>query len=107
MIAPSGEQVEIRRGDQRAVIVEVGGGLRAYEAGGRQLLDGYAADEMCTSGRGQVLIPWPNRVRDGTYEFDGRSNQLALTEPERAQRDPRARPLGRLEDRSDARGTGS
>ena len=27
---------------------------------------------MCTSGRGQVLIPWPNRLEDGSYEFDGR-----------------------------------
>ena len=31
------------------------------------------ADELCTSGRGQVLIPWPNRLEDGSYEFDGRS----------------------------------
>ena len=35
------------------------------------------------SGRGQVLIPWPNRLQDGRYEFDGRSHQLPLTEPER------------------------
>ena len=37
---------------------------------------------MCTSGRGQVLIPWPNRLEDGKYEFDGREHQLPLTEPE-------------------------
>jgi len=29
-----------------------------------------------------VLIPWPNRLQDGRYEFDGRSHQLPLTEPE-------------------------
>jgi len=82
MIAPSGEQIEIALGDQRAVVVEVGGGLRAYSAGGRELIDGYGADEMCSSGRGQVLIPWPNRLEDGCYEFDGRRQQLALNEPE-------------------------
>jgi aldose 1-epimerase len=82
LIAPSGEQVDLRLGDQRAVVVEVGGGLREYERGGRALLDGYALDEMCGSGRGQVLIPWPNRLQDGSYEFDGRRHQLALTEPE-------------------------
>ena len=82
MIAPSGEQVELRLGDQRAVVVEVGGGLREYERGGQALLDGYALDEMCTSGRGQVLIPWPNRLQHGSYEFDGTRHQLALTEPE-------------------------
>jgi aldose 1-epimerase len=81
-ISPSGEQVEIALGDQRAVVVEVGGGLRAYSAGGRDVLDGYSDDEMCPSGRGQVLSPWPNRVGDGSYEFDGRRHQLALDQPD-------------------------
>jgi aldose 1-epimerase len=81
-IPPSGEQFEIAAGDQRAVVVEVGGGLRVYSAGGRELLDGYEVDEMCTSGRGQVLIPWPNRLEDGAYEFEGRHHQLPLTEPD-------------------------
>jgi galactose mutarotase-like enzyme len=78
---PSGDQIELRHGDQRAVVVEVGGALRAYEAGGRALLDGYAEDEMCPSARGQALIPWPNRLRDGSYRFDGEELQLPLTEP--------------------------
>jgi aldose 1-epimerase len=81
VIGPSGEQFELAFQDQQAVVVEVGGGLRTYSAGGRELLDGYGADAMCTSGRGQVLIPWPNRLLDGSYEFDGRQHQLALTEP--------------------------
>ena len=82
MSSPSGEQVEIAFGDQRAVIVEVGGGLRSLSVGDREVLDGYGPDEMCTSGRGQVLMPWPNRLADGRYEFDGRDHQLPLTEPE-------------------------
>lgn len=80
---PSGEQVQIRHGDQRAIAVEVGGGLRSYVAAGQELLDGYGAGERCTGGRGQVLIPWPNRLRDGCYEFAGERNQLALSEPEK------------------------
>ena len=82
MIAPSGEQITIAAGDQQAVVVEVGGGLRSYSAGGRELVDGYRADEMSSSGRGQVLIPWPNRLQDGSYEFDGQRHQLPLNEPE-------------------------
>jgi aldose 1-epimerase len=78
--SPSGQQVEIVFGDQRAVVVEVGGGLRSYQVGGQELLDGYGAEDMCSSGRGQVLIPWPNRLQDGSYEFDGRRLQLPLTE---------------------------
>jgi aldose 1-epimerase len=81
-IAPSGEQVEISFDGQCAVVVEVGGGLRSYSAAGRDILDGYGVDEQSASGRGQVLAPWPNRLQDGRYEFDGRSHQLPLTEPE-------------------------
>ena len=76
MIPPSGEQYELVFGDQRAVVVEVGAGLRTYG----DVLDGYAVDEMCISGRGQLLAPWPNRIADGVYEFDGQNYQLALTE---------------------------
>jgi aldose 1-epimerase len=35
------------------------------------LLDGYGADELATAGHGEVLIPWPNRIEDGAYEFGG------------------------------------
>lgn len=81
-VAPSGEQVEIALGDRRAVVVEVGGGLRTLTVGSRDVLDGYAADEICPSGRGQVLAPWPNRVEDGSYEYGGRAHQLALDQPD-------------------------
>jgi aldose 1-epimerase len=79
-VAPSGEQIELASGDQRAVVVGFGGGLRSYSAGGREVLDGYAPGEMASGGRGQVLMPWPNRLEDGRYDFDGRSHQLPLTE---------------------------
>jgi len=77
VIPPSGEQYELVFGDQRAVVVEVGAGLRTYD----DLLDGYPVDEMCTSGRGQILAPWPNRIAEGVYAFDGHEYQLALTDP--------------------------
>lgn len=78
-----GEQVEIAADDQRVAVDLVGGGLRSFSSSGRELLDGYPAGERPTSGRGQVLIPWPNRLEDGTYEFDGRRHELPLTEPAR------------------------
>ena len=80
---PSGDQVLLRHGDHRAVVVEVGGGLRSYALGDWEVLDGYAESEQCSGGRGQALLPWPNRVRDGRYAFGGAEHQLALTEPER------------------------
>lgn len=80
-IPPSGRQFELSFGDQTAVVVEVGGGLRSYRVAGSEILDGYGLDEMCSSGRGQILVPWPNRIDRGRYEFGGRRLQLALTEP--------------------------
>jgi aldose 1-epimerase len=81
--SPSGEQWTIRRGGQEATIVEVGGGLRTYRVDGAEVVAGYADDEVCRAGRGQLLAPWPNRVRDGKYVFEGSSHQLALTDPPR------------------------
>lgn len=82
-VPPSGEQVELRRGDQTAVVVEVGGGVRAYEVGGREVLQPYSVDAMCDGAHGAPLIPWPNRLADGRYSFDGVDHQVALTEPEK------------------------
>jgi aldose 1-epimerase len=80
-LPPSGEQFEITDGEQRATIVEVGGGLREYEAGGRPVIDPYPVEAMCDGGHGAPLIPWPNRLADGRYRFDGVDYQVALTEP--------------------------
>src|SRR4051794_19379340 len=79
---PSGTQVELVRGAQKAVVVQVGGGLRTYTVRGRDVVDGYDAGALCRSGRGQLLVPWPNRLQDGSYRFDGREHQLPLDEPE-------------------------
>jgi aldose 1-epimerase len=78
---PSGEQFEIVHGEQRATIVEVGGGVREYAVGERPVLDPYPLEAMCDGGHGAPLIPWPNRIADGRYRFDGVDYQLALTEP--------------------------
>lgn len=79
---PSGRQHVLVHRDQQAVVVEVGAGLRSYRAHGRELLDGYAEHEQADSARGQPLIPWPNRLRDGRYTWDGQEHQLPLSEPE-------------------------
>ncbi len=80
MSRPSGEQIELELDDQSAVVTEVGAGLRTYSAAGRELLDGYGPDDMSPAGRGQVLIPWPNRIEDGAYDFGGKSHQLPLNQ---------------------------
>ncbi len=78
--APTGQQWTIVHGAWEATLVEVGGGLRTLSWGGVDLVAGYAAEEACQSGRGQQLMPWPNRIRDGKYSWDGVEQQLAVTE---------------------------
>ncbi|MGW5240812.1 aldose 1-epimerase family protein [Monashia sp. NPDC004114] len=78
---PTGQQWTIGFGPYEATVVEVGGGLRSLTRDGVDVVAGYAADERIVSGRGQQLMPWPNRIRDGKYTFEGRDHQLALTEP--------------------------
>ncbi len=81
MVAQSGDQYELSAAGYRAVVTECGATLRVLEHAGRPLLHGFGDDEMSTAGRGQLLMPWPNRVRDGAYSFDGRDHHLGLTEP--------------------------
>ena len=82
-LPPSGRQLELVAGDARAVVVEVGGGLRTLALGGREVVDGYPEQSMASGGRGQHLLPWPNRVGDGRWTWQDRSLQLALSEADK------------------------
>ena len=78
----TGRQVELSWGAHRVVVVEVGGGLRTYEYDGADVLDGYPADQIAPSGRGQLLIPWPNRLHEGRYTWDGEAHRVPINEPD-------------------------
>lgn len=83
-VLPSGEQWTIRAGRYAGTVVSVGGGLRGLGYGDREVLIGYAEHEPARAGIGQHLIPWPNRITDGRYTFQGAEQQLYLTEPSRS-----------------------
>lgn len=68
------------RSAARLELAEVGGGIRALQAAGRDLIDGYGPAGRATAGRGQILAPWPNRLGDGAYHFDGVDQQLPITD---------------------------
>ena len=68
---PTGQQWTIGHGPFEATVVEVGGGLRTLTPCRRRPRRRLRADERCASGRGQQLMPWPNRIRDGRYTFGG------------------------------------
>ena len=81
--SPSGDQHLLTHGRYRAVVTESGATLRSLTYDGRDLVQGFPEDRMPSAGRGQVLMPWPNRIRDGAYTFGGASQQLPLSEPGR------------------------
>ena len=80
----SGMQFTIEHGGYSATIASVGASLRRLTWEGRDLVVPFAEDEVRPGYRGAVLAPWPNRVVDGSYTFDGVDYQLPLTEPSRA-----------------------
>ena len=83
-VPASGVQHALRAGAYEAVIASVGATLRTLTYEGRDLVVPFGADEVRPSHRGATLAPWPNRVVDGKYTFDGVEYQLALTEPARS-----------------------
>jgi len=79
----NGREIQLRHGSSTASVVTLGASLRSLEHDGRPLVVPFRTDELRPAFRGAVLAPWPNRVVDGRYTFDGQAQQLALTEPER------------------------
>ena len=83
-MAATGEQFEITSDNGRAVVTEVGAGLRAFEWHGVPYLETFdAAADKPPLGSGSVLIPWPNRVAGATWEFNGKPQHLDMTEPDK------------------------
>ena len=60
-----------------------GGGLRRLVVDGWHVLDGYPSGTIPHGRRGHVLLPWPNRLRDGRWEWDGEQHQLEISSAER------------------------
>ena len=69
-------EVVLRAGNARLALDLRGGGLRELVVGDWPVLDGYPAGVVPGGSRGVVLLPWPNRVRDGKWTWEGRDLQL-------------------------------
>ncbi|MFC6006613.1 aldose 1-epimerase family protein [Angustibacter luteus] len=80
-LPPTATQVRIAHGDHEAWTVSVAAGLRTLRLAGRDVVDGFGEHDRPSGGRGQTLVPWPNRIAGGRYPLDGADQQLAITEP--------------------------
>ncbi|KHL12165.1 aldose 1-epimerase [Mumia flava] len=75
--------ITIAAGRWTATSNPYGGSLAQLRFGDEDVVvpqDGHGAHP---DYRGAVLAPWPNRLADGAYVFDGSSLRLPVTEPER------------------------
>ncbi|ROR95678.1 aldose 1-epimerase [Salana multivorans] len=82
MPAPSGSQYVLHDSSSNAtaVVTEVGAMLRVFEVAGRDVVVPFPEDAIAPAGHGAILAPWPNRLRDGHYTFEGQDYQLPVTE---------------------------
>lgn len=83
MANPTGEQFELTRGNARAVVTEIGAGLRAFEIGGVPYVETFEPEASPPKGAGQVLLPWPNRTRNAAWTYQDEVQRLEVTEPAR------------------------
>jgi aldose 1-epimerase len=81
----TGEQHVLRLegadGPVTAVVAELAASLRRVRVGETEIVQDYGADALPSGASGIVLMPWPNRVRDGRWTLDGKVQQLDVTEP--------------------------
>ncbi|MDJ1113925.1 aldose 1-epimerase family protein [Microbacterium dauci] len=78
---PTGARYRLAEGNVTAEVSQVGAALRALTVGGVDLVPRYPDDAVTPAASGIVLVPWPNRIRDGKWSDDGEERQLAITEP--------------------------
>lgn len=75
-----GKTIHLQAGHYQAKIVTVGAGLAELTHRGRHIVIPHKPEEMPLAHLGKVLIPWPNRVVDGSYHYNGKDYQLAVND---------------------------
>ena len=81
MRAPTGQQFTLTRDGATATITELAAGIRSFSIDGVDLVEPFAEESGPPMGAGIVLVPWPNRIREGAWLLDGKRQQLDLTDP--------------------------
>lgn len=74
-------RLETEAGTVTATVAELAASLRRVRVGETDIVQDYGEDALPSGASGIVLMPWPNRVRDGRWTLDGKTQQLDLTEP--------------------------
>ncbi|MEO5535629.1 MAG: aldose 1-epimerase family protein [Pseudolysinimonas sp.] len=79
-----GHRITLEMDGARAEVGTVAAVLRSLSvAGGVHLTEPNDGADAPAFGNGTVLVPWPNRVRDGKWMLEGEIQQLDITETAR------------------------
>jgi len=78
--AATGRQFEVRRGNALVRVGQVAAVLREFSVGGLPFTETWDDAWVPPMGCGMVLAPWPNRIADGAWTYQGRQQQLDLTD---------------------------
>jgi aldose 1-epimerase len=76
-------EYEIHHGDYAAVITTRAGALRRLTYRGRDLVVPSPFAGPIPDYRGIIAAPWPNRIADGCYRFDGQLLHVPINERDR------------------------
>jgi galactose mutarotase-like enzyme len=85
MIDPTPDtEISLSFDTQRALVSPWGASLRRYftieaDGGETDILWGYSGGGQKKGGQGDVLFPFPGRIAEGRYSFDGQALQLERT----------------------------
>ena len=81
----NGDVWRLEAGDYLAEVASVGATLGRLSWQGHDLVvplgDPASPTAYPPAYSGKVLAPWPNRIRDGRYTWDGEDHETAITEP--------------------------
>ena len=72
--------VELTAGDYAATVVPTGAGLASLTWRGRHVVVPHEPEELPLGYLGKTLVPWPNRIADGTYTYDGERHEVPVNE---------------------------
>jgi aldose 1-epimerase len=75
-------ELTLTHGAYALTVSPYGASLRGLTRGSKPVITGYHGKAGKVGGEGDVLVPWPGRITDGRYTFEGQSYQLPQNDKE-------------------------
>lgn len=75
-------EIILTSGASRLHVSPYGASLRGLTVGGQPVVTVYKGAKGKVGGQGDVLVPFPGRIRDGRYTFDGHAYQMDINDKE-------------------------